>query len=215
MADKILVSLNGEQREVDKGITLKELFQTSGSTRDSSAPLIVAGIVNNRIRELTYQLEEDCAIKPIDLSMKDGERIYLRSLTFVFIRACKELFPNCEVRVEHSFGGGLYCELSEDIVLTPRKVENIEQQMRSIIERDEPFEKVVVPIEEAKKVFIENGMEEKAKIMDLRPEKDISIYRNGWMMDYLYGYMVPSTGYLKEFGLKFYLPGVIIQYPPY
>jgi sulfur carrier protein ThiS len=60
MADKILVSLNGEQREVDKGITLKELFQTSGSTRDSSAPLIVAGIVNNRIRELTYQLEEDC-----------------------------------------------------------------------------------------------------------------------------------------------------------
>jgi uridine kinase len=213
MADKILVSLNGEQREVDKGITLKELFQTSDSTRDSSAPLIVAGIVNNRIRELTYQLEEDCAIKPIDLSMKDGERIYLRSLTFVFIRACKELFPNCEVRVEHSFGGGLYCELSEDIVLTPRKVENIEQQMRSIIERDEPFEKVDVPIEEAKKVFIENGMEEKAKIMDLRPEKDISIYRNGWMMDYLYGYMVPSTGYLKEFGLKFYLPGVIIQYP--
>jgi uridine kinase len=49
--------------------------------------------------------------------------------------------------------------------------------------------------------------------MNHRPEDTVSMYRCGWMSDYLYGYMVPSTGYLRQFGLKFYLPGVIIQYP--
>jgi len=214
MAEKIQVSLNGRKIEVEKGITLQELFSRSLNT-EKQKPLVVAAKVNNRIRELTYPLFENCKIEQVDLSMRDGERIYSRSLVLVFLRACKELFPECKVTVEHSFGGGLYCEVHGPITLSPLVVERIEARMRAIIDRDEPIEKVEVSMDEANKIFLELGLNDKAELMKYRREKTISLYHCGKMIDYLYGYMVPSTGYLKKFALKFYLPGVILQYPGY
>lgn len=210
MTEMIKVTWNGKPLEVNKGITIQEI---ANQQQKAEKPLIVAAIVDNRVRELTYALEMDSIVNPIDLSMKDGIRIYLRSLTFVFIRACRELFPECKVSVEHSFGGGLYCEVHNTETLTPRLVNRIEEQMQSIIDADEPFEKTDVPMAEANKIFLDMGMEDKVEIMKYRTEDTISIYSNGDMNDYLFGYMVPSTGYLKMFGLKFYLPGVILQHP--
>ncbi len=212
MTKTMQITWNGKPLKVNKGVTLQEI-----ATRQQKAnePLIVAAIVDNRVRELTYSPEKDSIVKPIDLSMKDGMRIYLRSLTFIFIRACKELFPECKVSVEHSYGGGLYCEVYNTETLSPRVVSRIEQQMQTIIDEDEPFGKTEVAMAEANQIFLEMGMEDKVEIMKYRKEDTIRVYRNGWMRDYLFGYMVPSTGYLRKFGLKFYLPGVILQYPSF
>lgn len=212
MTKTMQITWNGKPLKVNKGVTLQEI-----ATRQQKAnePLIVAAIVDNRVRELTYSLEKDSIVKPIDLSMKDGMRIYLRSLTFIFIRACKELFPECKVSVEHSYGGGLYCEVYNTETLSPRVVSRIEQQMQTIIDEDEPFGKTEVAMAEANQIFLEMGMEDKVEIMKYRKEDTIRVYRNGWMRDYLFGYMVPSAGYLRKFGLKFYLPGVILQYPSF
>ena len=212
MTKTMQITWNGKPLKVNKGVTLQEI-----ATRQQKAnePLIVAAIVDNRVRELTYSPEKDSIVKPIDLSMKDGMRIYLRSLTFIFIRACKELFPECKVSVEHSYGGGLYCEVYNTETLSPRVVSRIEQQMQTIIDEDEPFGKTEVAMAEANQIFLEMGMEDKVEIMKYRKEDTIRVYRNGWMRDYLFGYMVPSAGYLRKFGLKFYLPGVILQYPSF
>src|SRR5690554_2711092 len=102
MADTIKINWNGRIEEVQKGVTLEKL---AARFADPSSPLMVAAMVDNRIRELTFSIEAECSIKPIDLSMKDGERIYTRSLVFLFLRACRELFPDSSVTVEHSFGG--------------------------------------------------------------------------------------------------------------
>jgi uridine kinase len=206
----IQVNWNGKTIDVRSGITLQEFF---AEYSDPEAALIVAGKVDNRIRELTWPLESDCAVEPIDLTTKDGERIYTRSLVFVFIRACREIFPDCMVTVEHSFGGGLYCEVHGDFTLTSRQVRRIEKQMAAIIEKNDPFVRIEVSKDEANKIYEDMKFPDKAEIIRHRPEDIVSMYRCGWMSDYLYGYMVPSTGYLKQFGLKFYHPGVIIQYP--
>lgn len=210
MYDKIKITWNGKSLEVNRGTKLQEIAL---QMQNPNEPLIVGAIVDNRVRELHYSLEKDSKVKPIDLSMKDGERIYVRSLVFVFIRACKELFPGCNVSVEHSFGGGLYCEVHNCTTLSPRVVSRIKQQMQLIIEKDEPFEKKHTPMAEANEIFMEMGLKDKTELMKYRTEDTISVYRNGWVSDYLYGYMVPSAAYLKKFGLKFYLPGVILQYP--
>ena len=210
MDHTIQVNWNGKTISVGKGVTLQKLVSDYS---DPVSPLIVAAKVDNRIRELTYPLETDCKVEPVDLSMKDGERIYTRSLVFVFIRACREVFPDCTVSVEHSFGNGLYCEVHGKFTLTPRQVNRIEQQMRKIIEQDEPFQKTKVSKEEADALYLKMRFTDKAEILKYRPEDTVSLYQCGWMIDYLYGYMLPSTGYLKQFGLKFYLPGAILQYP--
>ena len=59
---------------------------------------------------------------------------------FYFFEHAK-LFPDCKVTVEHSFGGGLYCEVHGCVALSPLVVERIEEHMRSIIDRDEPIER--------------------------------------------------------------------------
>jgi uridine kinase len=210
MPGKIRINFNGKNIESPEGITLQELVSQH---MDSEQPPVVAAKVDNRMRELTYALKQDCTVESIDLSMKDGERIYTRSLVFLFLRACRELFPDCYVTVEHSFGGGLYCEVHGCVALSPLVTERIEEHMRAIVNMDEPFEKKDVPMEEANKIFLQQGLKDKVEVMKYRKEDTMNLYQCGDVIDYLYGYMVPSTGYLKKFGLKFYLPGVILQYP--
>jgi uridine kinase len=85
--------------------------------------------------------------------------------------------------------------------------------MREIIRQDEPFIKKSIPKEKAKEIFKQFGMDAKEKLLKYREKDSINIYSCGWLRNYFYGYMVPSTGYLKEFSLKFYMPGLIIQFP--
>lgn len=210
MDRKIDVEIQNEIRTYPAGITLEEIVP---DFQDDSSPQIVAAKVNNRIRELTYPLKDNCKVEFIDLSAEDGIRIYVRSLTFLFIRACREMIPDCRVSIEHSFAKGLYCEVHGSVNLTARLVKKIEEKMREIVEKDEPFERLKVSMEEAMELFKQMNFLDKIEILKYRPEKDLHLYRCGWMVDYLYGYMVPSTGYLKQFELKFYLPGVIIRHP--
>lgn len=208
--EQISIRYQGKVISADKGTTAVEALSRF-SPVDCSR--IIAVMVNNQIRELNYRLQGDCDLEPIDITTGDGQRIYIRSLVFIFIRACREVFPDCKVSIEHSFGGGLYCEVHGGFTLTPKQVHRIEQQMRKIVEADEPFVKIDTPIEEAKEIFREMGFTDKLELLRYRKEDRIPLYKCGWMYDYLYGYMLPSTGCLKIFGLKFYLPGVVLRYP--
>ncbi|NMA95395.1 MAG: nucleoside kinase [Clostridiales bacterium] len=210
MTDTIIVNISDEEFEYKKGITLEDI---ANSYRGEKSTPIVAAKVDNILRELSYRLDEDSNIEFIDLSMDDGVRIYLRSLIFVFIRACNEVFPGCSVSIEHTLGNGLYCEIDGDFPMTPRQIKKIEDRMGQIVDQNEAFERIKVSIEDAKDIFNEMGFYDKMKILKYRPENFVNLYKLGWMYDYLYGYMVPSAGYLKEFKLQFHLPGVVLLYP--
>lgn len=210
MSNKITVNVAGETLELDKGIVIERI---SDRYQDSWHAPIVGAKVDNSLRELSYSLEKDCDMEFIDMSMDDGMRIYLRSLIFVFIRACNEVFPNCRVLIEHTLGNGLYCEVHGDFPMTPRQIKRIESKMREIVEQDEPFERMQVSKDEATNIFNNMGFYDKIEMLEFRPEDFVNLYKCGWMYDYLYGYMVPSTGYLKNFKLKFHLPGMVLLYP--
>lgn len=201
---------DGTTLELNKGITLEEI---KNKVQNEYSTLIVAAKVNNNLKELGFVLNEDVEIEFVDLTSSIGQRIYQRSLSFVFIRAAMELLPECRVSVEHSLSKGLYCEINHKNPINEDIVEAIEARMRKIIEEDIVFEKKSIQKEEAKKIFEEFNMDAKKKLLKYREKETINIYSCGWLKNYFYGYMVPSTGYLKNFKLKFYLPGIIIQFP--
>ncbi|MCT4619992.1 MAG: nucleoside kinase [Marinisporobacter sp.] len=208
---KIKIVIDHEKEiEVNKGMTLKEI---SKKFKDETKTIIVSAKMNNHLRELDHEVHTDANIEFIDLSTSDGIRIYQRSLSFVFIRAAMEMLSGCKVTVEHSLSKGLYCEIHYKRDITEEDVARIELRMREIIEEDVPFIKSSVSIEEAKRIFKELGMDAKTELLDFRKSPEINIYSCGWLKNYFYGYMVPSTSYLKLFQLKYYAPGVIIQYP--
>lgn len=195
-----------------KGISLEQIankFQCKGQCQ------IVAAIVNNELMELNSTLDKDCHVKFINACSSIGSRIYQRSLSFVLMRAGMELFPKCKITVEHSLSKGLYFEINCPCksAIDEKDTELIENRMREIIEEDVPFIKNKVPLSEAIKIFKEYRQINKVKLMKYRQKPYVNMYQCGWVKNYFYGYMVPSTGYLKTFKLKFYDPGIVMQLP--
>lgn len=200
---------DGKERRYPKGTTFQEIIDNV----EKNEKIIVAVLEDYKLRELTETAEKDAKISFVDITHPIGNRIYQRSISFVFIRATMELFSGCEVSVEHSISKGLYSEIHYKRDLQSEDIERVEERMREIIEENVPFEKERVSVEEAKKNFDEFNQSGKANLMKYREKPYINLYKCGWLKNYFYGYMVPSTGYLKQFKLQYYKPGVVLQFP--
>ncbi|MDR5659003.1 nucleoside kinase [Serpentinicella sp. ANB-PHB4] len=206
----INIKINEKSYEFTRGITLEEILM---SLNKPDKKIIVAAKVDNNLKELNYIIDEDCDVEFIDLTTSIGTRIYQRSLAFVFIRACMELFSGSKVSVEHSLSKGLYCEVHYNREMNEDDVVKIEERMKQIINADVPFKKSRVPVDEAKEIFKSYEQHGKVKLLKYREKPYINIYECDWLKNYFYGYMVPSTKYLKQFKLQFYSPGIVIQFP--
>ena len=174
---------------------------------------IIAARVDNDIRELGYQLLDDCSVNFIDLSDEDGMRIYKRSASFILIKAVHDLFPDRKVVIQHSISKGLYCDVTGAEELTEKDVELVEKRMKEIASKRLPFIKKIIPIEEAKNIFISSGREDRFHVIEYRKKPYVTVYSCDSYEDYFYGYMAPDTGYIKQFELKYFKPGLVILFP--
>ncbi|HOL85035.1 MAG TPA: nucleoside kinase [Thermoclostridium caenicola] len=205
----IRIRLNGQEMEVARGTRIEELVRDLKGKMGSQ---IVAAVVNNEIRELTFPIEQESDITTVDLSSDDGIRIYQRSLKFLLIKAVHDLFPDKEVQVRHSVRRGVFFEIV-DYKVTPEDVERLEKRMRELVEQDHRFVKRVVPIDEARRIFLSRGREDRYRALAFREKDYVSLYTFDDIEDYFYGYMVPSTGYLKLFGLAAENDGIVLIVP--
>ena len=152
-------------------------------------------------------------IKFLDICEKDGHRIYERTISAVFIMACKEVFPDCTAKIEHSLNKGLYAELDEEKSITFSEIELLKSKMEEIIKEDIPIIREKVPFKEGIALFEKYGHKDKIRLYNTLNREEIQIYRIGDYVDGFHGYLAPSTGYVKVFDLKYYYPGVIILFP--
>ncbi len=210
MDEKIIVTINNQKYETGIKTSLLELSKKFGKDYSST---IVAARVNNDIRELSYEPDKDCEIKFIDLTDEDGMRIYRRSLYFIFIKAVNEVFPERNAVISHPMSNGVYCEIKGDEELTETDVELVEKKMRQIVSGALPFEKKVISTESARELYKKTGRLDKYGVLEHRQKPYVTVYNCGGYEDYYYGYMVPDTGYIKCFSLRYHQPGVVIQFP--
>jgi uridine kinase len=209
--DNLIIQLPGNREmEVPAGRSLLEL---SRSLKESFPCAIVAARVDNALKDLHFVPEGGAKINFIDIRHVDGMRIYRRSLSFLLIAAARELFPRGRVMVEHSLGKGLYCEIKESLPLTRHSVATLEKKMKELVLQDLPFQKERVSRGKAIEIFAEQGDTDKVQLLSYRPKEHLDIYSLGEVRDYLFGYLVPSSGYLQHFSLKFYMPGLILRFP--
>ncbi len=176
---------------------------------------IVAAKLDNEFHELSYVPKKGGKLILIDLSVEDGVRVYSRSLSLVLVKAAAEIFPHCKVRLEHSLSKGIYGELDfpDHHPFTEADLQQIVERMWEIIKADLPIRKETVPLSTAIELFKNMGQPDKVRLLQFRNKPEVKLYHCGDYTDYFYGYMVPSTGFLKKFELKYYLPGFILLYP--
>jgi len=184
------------------------------AAREQFAALRPLGVrVGGETLSLTEPAQEGAEAALITYSSTEGRLIYERSLRFVFLLAVAQLYPDRRVRIEHSLGNGVYALINGETALTPQMVHKIEERMRKIVEADLPFEKSVVTREQAIAHFEATGQLDKVDLLRYRPYENFMLYSLDGMMEYFYGVMAPSTGCLDVFGLRFHLPGVVLQLP--
>jgi len=205
-----VVCPDGATREYKKGISLLEMskdFEHLYKTR------IMAGRVDNDIKELGFQVDSDCRVQFVDLTHSDGIRIYQRSLSFVMIKAVYDLFPDRKVKINHSVTLGLYCEIEGSSQLTREEVVKIESRMHELVERKIPFIKKEVTREEAREIFEKYGRMDRYRSIEHRAKPYVTFYECDGLYDYFYGYMAPHTGYVDKFQLIYYPPGFVMLHP--
>ncbi len=174
---------------------------------------IVGGVLNGELRELTFPVEMESRLRPVTLGEPDGMRIYRRSLTFLLAAAFEELFPDAWLTVDHSLSsGGYYCEV-RGRTLSPSELDQLEGRMRRLVEADLPFGKIQVPLNEAIADFDRRGYSDKVSLLRHRRKAHLVLYVLGDHRDYHHGYMLPSTGYLRQFGLAATGDGFTLRFP--
>ena len=203
---------NREYRFDDKysGILLENIVEDIESEYKG---YITLANINNKLRELSYEVKQDCDIKFIDTTNADGLRVYFRTLSFIFIMACDELFNKPKVTIEHSLSKGLYSEVHVNNNLQEDDIIKIKNKMQDIINKNYKIEKISTTKEEAIKIFESNNMYEKAELLRYKEYNDVKIYKCNNNIDHFYGHMLPSTGHIKVFDLKKYGNGVILFGP--
>jgi uridine kinase len=70
-----------------------------------------------------------------------------------------------------------------------------------------------MPIEDADTIFAEQNMTDKVSLFKYRGNSTVNVYNLDGYYDYYYGYMLPSTGYIKHFDLQKYENGFMLILP--
>jgi uridine kinase len=174
---------------------------------------IVAALVNGKVRNLETVVSSPSVIKFLDLTTKEGVRIYQRSLTLLLIYATKLLFPEAQLKVEHSLGKALYCEIKKIPELSAEDVAQLEKKMWELINQDLPIEKKKLPLSEAINFFEREGFHDKVRLYKRWAKEELTVYSLGDSTSSLHGYMIPRLGMLHLFSMQYHAPGLILRYP--
>ena len=117
------------------------------------------------------------------------------------------------IKVEFSIGKGVYCAVHGEEKLTEEDVKSIQDRMNELVAADLPIIKKPYPVAEAIELFASQGMMDKVKLFKYRRSSYVNVYSLDGYADYYYGYMLPSTGYMKYFQIFSYENGLLLLLP--
>ena len=207
------ITVEGQTLNIKDGTTYLELAKNFQKKYDHDIVLVLE---NNKMRELFRKVKDGAAVTFLTTGQIDGYNTYRRSATLLLLKAIYDVEGMDAVRgmkVEFSAGEGYYVS-SRKMPVNEETLARIENRMKELVSQNLPIEKRSIPVEEAIEHFTRHGMIDKARLFRFRRSSSVNVYLLDGFEDYYYGYMVPSTGYLKYFKLIPYDEGFVLEFPP-
>ena len=218
-----------ELLEVEKGTTFQALADQYQSEYD--APIVLAKL-GQRIVELDkeipqeyillHQAREVQTLVFLTTRDRDGHRAYERGATMMLLRAVTHVCGKklLHLKLEYAIGDSLFFSVSlkgdaegTAVALSDGQVAEIKATMERYVRENERFVKRKLPTEEVVALFRYHGMTDKESLFHYRRNSVTNVYRLGNFVDYYYGYMPPTTGYINVFDLKKTEGGVLLVLP--
>ena len=205
---------NNVTRSFPEGSTLLDVYQAFADEISLPYP-VVSAKVNNVSQGLKFRLFQNRDVEFLDAREGSGHRVYVRSLSFVLYKATQDLFPGSKLFIEHSLCRGYYCNFKKrnNEPLTDDDVARIKARMQEIVDLDMPFRRTESTTEEAVRVFTDRGFSDKVKLLETSGQVYSDYYMLGDTVDYYYGPLVPSAGYLKVWALERFEEGLLLRVP--
>jgi len=190
---------DGSIREVEQGTTIEEL---AASISRGLAKVAVAGKVNDKMKDLSYQLTEDAAVEIVTIDSDEGLDVLRHSTAHLMAEAVGNLFPGTKFGIGPSIAKGYYYDFDSEHVFTPDDLASIEKEMNRLVKEKHEFKRREVSRAEALTHFGELGEKYKVELIEGLPDDaTISMYTQGSFTDLCAGPHLPSTASIKAFKL--------------
>ena len=205
---------NNKTKSFPEGTSLLDVYHEFADELQMPYP-VVSAKVNNASQGLKFRLYQNRDVEFLDARQGSGHRVYVRSLCFVLYKATSDVFPGSKLFIEHTISRGYYCNFKKKggEPLAEGDVELIHKRMEEIIALDMPFRRSEATNEEAIRVFAERGFTDKVKLLETSGQIYSDYYMLGDTVDYYYGPLVPSAGYLKVWDVEPYHDGMLLRVP--
>jgi len=207
---KIYCENNNTYKDVKAGSSLLEIYELVGSPLNHR-PL--NALVNNKVEGLTFRCWRAKDIEFMDYTYHSGMRTYVRSLCYIFSKAVYEILPSATLYLEHPISKGYYCIIQDSESITQETLDKIKTRMHELIDADHIFHHRNVRTSEATALFHSLSMKDKARLVETSGMAYTSYYEMDGYIDFFYGCLVPSTGYVNLFDIELYCDGVLLQIP--
>lgn len=201
-------------RTFPEGTTLMDMLPAFAPDLETPYPIIAAK-VNNVCQGLKYRAFNSRQVEFIDYTSYAGRSVYCNSLCFLLCKAAKDLYPDCKIVLRRPISKGYFCAIDkhDGTPLTQADADAINARMREIAEADMPFRRHEVRTEEAIELFDKMGYQDKVRLLQTAGDLYVNYYTLGETADYYYEVLLPSTGYLKVWGLSLYRDGLLLRVP--
>ena len=209
----VTVTIHGEKKEYEAGTVYETIVKEYQEQYDSQIALVT---VNGKIRELFKKLKKDCEISFFTVKDPIGHKAYVRTAVMLMIKALQDVAGADKlerVKVEFAIGPGYYCSVKGDVKLDEELIRRLNGRMKELVEADLPYIKKSYPINDAIEIFRQQKMKEKEKLFRYRRSSYVNVYCLDGYYDYYYGYMLPRTGYVKQFQVLAYEDGLMLVLP--
>lgn len=208
-----IVTIDGVPREYAIGTTFEEIAKEYQPRYENMIALVLE---NGKIRELIKTVQKDCQLSFLTLKDDIGHKTYVRTALMTLVKAVYDVLGSekvSRIKVEFAIGQGYYCSVKMDEKLTEKHIRKINERMHELVEADFPITKKSYPIDDAMEIFRQHKMFDKENLFCYRRSSFVNVYCLDGYYDYYYGYMLPSTGYLKYFDLMLYENGILLLIP--
>ena len=157
------IKYNGKEKTFDKKVLVSDLVEKGNRE-------ILCCRVNNRLRELTYYIEEDAKVEFLTIKDEGAAKIYESTVRFIAVMAFARLYPGLAVRLTRNVSRSTFIQILDDNVTSNTKMRDaIEAEMKKIIAADFPLVRHSYDKKKAAEIYKEMGLEDKLEALAYRP----------------------------------------------
>ena len=190
---------DGKSLELEPKTTVAGVAQAISEGLKRNA---VAGVVNGKLVDTSYAIEEDAEVRIVTLKDKEGLDILRHTCSHVLAQAVKTVYPTCSLAIGPTVENGFYYDIDFKTPISQDDLSKIEEEMEKIIKCNFEITRFELPRKDAIALMRKYKEPYKVQLIEDLPEDSvISFYRQGDFTDLCRGPHLPSTGMIKAFRL--------------